>query len=81
MVRDEDFDRATGKSGAESGALGAHNATQQQSATTGREAHGPSKTEQGPSILPVLASDLSLLLEAANGPGGTRTRKGFPGGF
>lgn len=81
MVRDEDFDRASGRDGAESGALGAHNASQQRSATTSREAFDCSKTEAGPSISPVPASVLGLLLEAANGPGGTRTRKGFPGGF
>ena len=77
MVRDEDFDRATGKGGAESGALGAHNAAQQRSAATSREAFEPQKTEAGPGILPVPAPELDLLHDAKNGPGGTRTRMGF----
>lgn len=81
MVHDEDFDRATGKDGAESGAkcgvLGAHYSAQQQSVASSREAHKPMKTKQEPSILPVPASSISLSPEGSNGPGGTRTRMGF----
>ncbi len=77
MVRDEDFDRATGRGGAESGALGAHNASQQRSATSSRETCESPKIQAGPDILPVPVPELDLLHEAMNGPGGTRTRMGF----
>ena len=73
MVRDEDFDRATGKGGAESGALGARSAAQQRSATSSEEACDSPKTEAGPGFLPVPASVFDLSHEATNGPGQTRT--------
>tara|TARA_E500000318_G_scaffold2060_1_gene2783 strand:+ start:85072 stop:85527 length:456 start_codon:yes stop_codon:yes gene_type:complete len=77
MVRDEDFDRATGigsaESGAKCGALGAQNTAQQRSATSSEEVCVSPKTEAGPGFLPVPASVFDLSHEATNGPGQTRT--------
>jgi hypothetical protein len=77
MVRDEDFDRATRKGGAdrgaESGALGAQNASQQQAAGSGDQRERSSKIEQGPGFTPIPASGFMVSPQGLNGPGGTRT--------
>ena len=81
MVRDEDFDRATGRGGheggAKSGAPCAQNEAQQRAATGSKEACDSPKSAKGPGFLPVPATVVDLSRDATNGPGGTRTRMGF----
>jgi integrase len=71
MVRDSDFDRATGVSGAESGAHLSQKSSQQQAAEHGEQSPRQPKTEKGPSFTPVPASAFDLLPLGANGPGQT----------
>lgn len=76
MVREEDFARATGstnQSGAESGALGAQNPSQQQAARPGTDTPNPPKKQQGPDNSPAPSSPRTPVQDRFNGRNRTRT--------
>lgn len=83
MVRDEDFERAAStpmpikqpeKSGAESSALGAQMAAQQQSATIGKENQNDAQTKKGSALMPILSSLCGSLQNQSMGIRGLEPR-------